>query len=160
MKTSENKGAKRGFERCEVPKTMKALVAHGPLDFRLETVPTPVAGEGETVIKVEACGICAGDLKSYHGVPSFWGGEGNPPYIKAPMIPGHEFIGIVVELGANAVKIASMETKTFASEIASSQSRLYPVGTINSQQQEDIGWMNATMYMDFSTTLTAEWRSI
>jgi erythritol/L-threitol dehydrogenase len=62
-------------------------------------VERPVAGEGEIIIKVEACGICAGDLKSYHGAPSFWGGEGNPPYIKAPVIAGHEFLGHVVELG-------------------------------------------------------------
>ncbi len=78
---------------------MKALVAHAPNDFRLEKVPVPLAGRGEIIIKVEACGICAGDLKSFHGAPSFWGGEGNPPYIKAPMIPGHEFIGTIVEMG-------------------------------------------------------------
>jgi len=78
---------------------MKALVAYAPHDFRLEKVAVPVAARGEIVIKVEACGICAGDLKSFHGAPSFWGGEGNPPYIKAPMIPGHEFIGTIVEMG-------------------------------------------------------------
>lgn len=80
---------------------MKALVAYAPGDYRFEEVPVPRAGEGEIVIKVEACGICAGDLKAFHGAPSFWGGEGNPPYIKAPMIPGHEFLGTIVELGTN-----------------------------------------------------------
>ena len=78
---------------------MKALVAYSPSEFKLESIDVPRAGEGEIVIKVEACGICAGDLKSYHGAPSFWGGEGNPPYIKAPMTPGHEFIGRIVEMG-------------------------------------------------------------
>jgi threonine dehydrogenase-like Zn-dependent dehydrogenase len=87
--------------RGDLPDTMQALVAHAPGDYRLEEVPTPRAGEGEIVIKVEACGICAGDLKSFHGAPSFWGGAGNPPYIKAPVIPGHEFIGYIVELGEN-----------------------------------------------------------
>lgn len=84
-----------------LPAKMKALVAHAPGDYRLEEVPIPKAKEGEIVIKVEACGICAGDLKAYHGAPSFWGGEGNPSYIKAPMIPGHEFIGNIVEMGSN-----------------------------------------------------------
>lgn len=84
-----------------LPKKMKALVAYKPGDYRLEEAPVPTAGEGEIVIKVEACGICAGDLKAYHGAPSFWGGEGNPSYIKAPMIPGHEFLGFVVEIGPN-----------------------------------------------------------
>lgn len=89
-----------------LPEKMHALVAHSPGEFRYEEVERPKAGEGEMVIKVEACGICAGDLKSYHGAPSFWGGEGNPPYIKAPVIPGHEFIGHVVEIGPNVDEYA------------------------------------------------------
>jgi erythritol/L-threitol dehydrogenase len=84
-------------------KTMKALVAYAPGDYRLEDVPIPVANTGEIVIKVEACGICAGDLKAIHGAPSFWGGEGNPSYIQAPVIPGHEFIGTIVEMGDNVI---------------------------------------------------------
>ena len=59
----------------------------------------PEITEGEILIKVEACGICAGDLKAFDGAPSFWGDEKQPAYIKAPMIPGHEFIGHVVALG-------------------------------------------------------------
>lgn len=85
--------------KVDIPKTMKAIVAYAPGDYRLEEVPTPTAGPGEIVIKVEACGICAGDIKAYGGAPSFWGDETQPAYIKAPMIPGHEFIGHVVELG-------------------------------------------------------------
>lgn len=87
--------------RAELPEKMKALVAYAPEDYRLEEYKTPRAGEGEIIIKVEACGICAGDMKSYHGAPSFWGGAGTDPYIKAPMIPGHEFVGYVVEIGDN-----------------------------------------------------------
>jgi 2-desacetyl-2-hydroxyethyl bacteriochlorophyllide A dehydrogenase len=82
-----------------IPNTMKAVVAYAPGDYRLEEVEVPQAGPGEIVIKVEACGICAGDIKAYGGAPSFWGDETQPAYIKAPMIPGHEFIGHVVELG-------------------------------------------------------------
>ena len=85
----------------KLPERMKALVMHAPGDYRLEEVPVPRAGEEEIVIKVEACGVCAGDLKAYHGAPSFWGGEGSPSYIKAPCIPGHEFLGTVAELGPN-----------------------------------------------------------
>lgn len=80
---------------------MNAVVAYAPGDYRLEQVETPRAGDGEMILKVEACGICAGDVKAYHGAKSFWGGDGNPPYIKAPMIPGHEFVGHVVEIGPN-----------------------------------------------------------
>ncbi|MDP9290991.1 MAG: alcohol dehydrogenase catalytic domain-containing protein, partial [Verrucomicrobiota bacterium] len=58
-------------------------------------------GVDDIIVKVEAAGICAGDVKSFVGAESFWGGNGQPAYIKAPMIPGHEFVGHVVEMGEN-----------------------------------------------------------
>lgn len=82
-----------------LPVKMKAIVAYAPGDYRFEIVDTPKAGEGEMILKVEACGVCAGDTKAFGGAESFWGGNGQPPYIKAPMIPGHEFVGTVVEMG-------------------------------------------------------------
>ena len=84
-----------------LPEKMKAIVAYAPGDYRLEVVDTPHAGEGEMILKVEACGICAGDVKAFGGAASFWGFDGQPKYIKAPMIPGHEFVGTVVEMGKN-----------------------------------------------------------
>ncbi|MBK5721900.1 alcohol dehydrogenase catalytic domain-containing protein [Dysgonomonas sp. Marseille-P4677] len=86
----------------ELPKKMRAIVAYAPGDYRFEIVDTPRAGEDEIILKVEACGICAGDTKAFAGAPSFWGGDGSPAYIKAPMIPGHEFVGTVVEIGPKA----------------------------------------------------------
>lgn len=82
-----------------LPEKMKALVAYAPGDYRLETVDTPRAGKGEMILKVEACGICAGDVKAFAGAASFWGFDGQAKYIKEPMIPGHEFVGKVVEIG-------------------------------------------------------------
>ena len=64
----------------------------------------PRAGPDDIIIEVECCGICAGDSKAYDGAPSFWGDKEQPAYIKAPMIPGHEFVGIAVELGENIAR--------------------------------------------------------
>ncbi len=87
-------------QNFEIPKTMKAVVAYAPGDYRLEEVETPkIENDKEIIVKVEACGICAGDVKAFYGAPSFWGDEKQPPYIKAPMIPGHEFIGQIVQKG-------------------------------------------------------------
>ncbi len=83
----------------DLPSKMKALVAYAPEDYRLEVVDVPRAGREEIVIKLEACGICAGDIKAYKGAPSFWGTGGQPKYMKEPVIPGHEFVGHIVELG-------------------------------------------------------------
>lgn len=79
---------------------MDAVVAYGPHDYRLERVPVPEAGPGELILQVEACGICAGDVKTWQGAPRFWGGSGQPKYVKEPVIPGHEFVGRVAEVGA------------------------------------------------------------
>ncbi len=46
---------------------MKALVSYAPYDNRLLEVPIPTIGEGELLVKIKGCGICAGDVKSYHG---------------------------------------------------------------------------------------------
>ena len=78
---------------------MKALVTHGAHDYRLEEVDVPRAGEGEMIIKVEGCGICAGDLKAFKGGSVFWGDGIKPPYLEVPAIGGHEFVGHIVEIG-------------------------------------------------------------
>lgn len=84
---------------ANIPEKMKALVAYAPGDYRLEIIDTPRAKGDDVIVKVEACGVCAGDTKAFAGAKSFWGGDGQAPYIKAPMVPGHEFVGTVVEIG-------------------------------------------------------------
>ena len=78
--------------------TMQAVVCHGPRDYRLEQIPRPVPGPGEALIRVEAVGICASDLKCYHGAAKFWGDGNRPAYVETPVVPGHEFAGEVVDL--------------------------------------------------------------
>lgn len=85
-----------------LPKTMKALVAYGKNDYRLElNYPVPECGPNDIIIKTEACGICAGDLKCMHGAERFWGTDGKPSWVQPPFIPGHEFLGRIVEMGKN-----------------------------------------------------------
>jgi 2-desacetyl-2-hydroxyethyl bacteriochlorophyllide A dehydrogenase len=83
----------------QIPEKMKALVAHGPGDYRLEMIPVPRAQGEDVIVKVEGCGICAGDAKAFAGAARFWGGGSMPSYIKGPVVPGHEFVGAVVETG-------------------------------------------------------------
>lgn len=84
------------------PKTMKALVAYSRDKYVLEEAyPTPTCGPDDIIIKTEACGICAGDLKCQHGAGKFWGDDTQPSWVKPPFIPGHEFFGRIVEMGEN-----------------------------------------------------------
>ncbi len=81
---------------------MTAIVCHGPEDYRVEQVERPTAGPRELVIKIVACGICASDCKCWSGAAMFWAGAN--PYVKPPVIPGHEFFGEVAELGEGAAE--------------------------------------------------------
>ena len=84
--------------------TMRAVVTHGPKDYRIEQVPVPKPGPGEILIEVEAVGICASDMKCWLGGPLFWGNDGAGGYVEGPVIAGHEYAGRVVQLGDGAGK--------------------------------------------------------
>ena len=83
---------------------MQAVVCHAPKDYRLERVAKPGAGPNELIIRIVACGICASDCKCYSGAAMFWGSDKKPAWVKAPVIPGHEFFGIVEEAGPGALQ--------------------------------------------------------
>ena len=85
-----------------LPAEMKAIVCHEPGNYKFEQIARPVAGPCELIVKNHGCGICAGDLKAFHGAAMFWGGCS--PWLKAPVVPGHEFFGEVVEMGPGAAE--------------------------------------------------------
>lgn len=77
--------------------TMKAITVYGPHDMRLENVKMRPLKKDEVLIKVAWTGICATDLAIYTGESSFVkSGE-----IKYPCRIGHEWSGIVEEVGSD-----------------------------------------------------------
>jgi (R,R)-butanediol dehydrogenase/meso-butanediol dehydrogenase/diacetyl reductase len=81
---------------------MKAAVWYGRRDVRIEDIPEPSSpGPGEVKLKVGWCGICGTDLHEYAAGPIFT--QVNTPHPLsgrlAPLTPGHEFAGTVVEMG-------------------------------------------------------------
>ncbi|MBI5923545.1 MAG: zinc-dependent alcohol dehydrogenase family protein [Betaproteobacteria bacterium] len=71
---------------------MKAMILERPgLPLHLVDMPLPVAGAGNILIKVEACGVCRTDLHLVDG-------ELSSPLL--PIIPGHEIVGRVVAIGS------------------------------------------------------------
>jgi threonine dehydrogenase-like Zn-dependent dehydrogenase len=89
--------------------TMQAVVAYGPYDYRVEERERPRPGRGELLVKVGAAGICASDIKCFTGAPLFWGEGGSGGYCEAPVTPGHEFAGTVVEFGEDAAELHGVE---------------------------------------------------
>ena len=82
---------------------MKAAVWHKRRDIRVESFPDPgpLAPDGLRV-QVTWCGICGTDLEEYLHGPLFIPAEKPNPLTgrTAPMVMGHEFVGLVSEVGA------------------------------------------------------------
>ncbi|MFP5283260.1 MAG: zinc-binding dehydrogenase [Actinomycetes bacterium] len=87
-----------------IPDTMSAVICHGPENYALEEVAVPRPGPGELLVKVEAVGICASDLKCYHGASKFWGDADRAAWAETEVIPGHEFVGTVVTVDDQAAE--------------------------------------------------------
>jgi len=71
---------------------MTAAVLHAPGDIRVERVPVPSPSPGEVLIRVSFCGVCGSDI----GRMLKYGAH------RMPIIGGHEFSGVVAELGPGA----------------------------------------------------------
>jgi (R,R)-butanediol dehydrogenase/meso-butanediol dehydrogenase/diacetyl reductase len=86
---------------------MKALLWYGVKDVRVEDVPQQEVQEKSVRIKVEWCGICGTDLHEYLAGPIFLPEEKPHPLTneKVPVILGHEFSGVVVEIGKGVTKV-------------------------------------------------------
>ena len=61
-----------------------------PQKFALEQVDAPEPRVDETLIRVVQVGICGSDIHAYYG---------KHPFISCPIVPGHEFVGIVEKVG-------------------------------------------------------------
>src|SRR5213083_1010621 len=73
---------------------MRAMVLHLPgTPLRETELPTPKPAPGQLLVRVAACAVCRTDL---HVV------DGELPNPKLPLVPGHEIVGSVVEVGAGA----------------------------------------------------------
>jgi alcohol dehydrogenase, propanol-preferring len=82
----------------QLPETMKAMVLQSPgQSLVLREVPVPKPGPDQVLIAVHACGVCRTDL---HVV------DGELPEPKLPIIPGHEIVGSVAQIGKNVRSLA------------------------------------------------------
>ena len=68
---------------------MKAYVLHGISDLRYEKINRPTLQPGQVLVKVQAAGICGSDIPRIYRTGAY----------HHPMTPGHEFSGLVVEVG-------------------------------------------------------------
>lgn len=66
----------------------QVMTAPGVIEFR--EIPTPEAGPGQVLVKIQKIGICGSDIHVYHG---------EHPFTKYPITQGHEVSGEIAALG-------------------------------------------------------------
>lgn len=74
---------------------MKALQYFGPQDLRFVEQPQPTIQPNEVLLKLKQVGICGTDLHIYNGGMN----------VPTPLTLGHEFVGDIVEIGAEVTNI-------------------------------------------------------
>src|SRR4051794_38120448 len=76
--------------RCDDRASVDAMLLSEPGRLELRDLPDPVAGEGQLVIDVAACGVCRTDLQIF---------AGDIPLQKSPLVLGHQVVGRVAATG-------------------------------------------------------------
>lgn len=88
---------------------MKAVRYYDAGDVRVEDIPIPECGIDEILVKVDACAVCGSDMKAAV--------SGNVR-IKPPRTMGHEFTGIIAEVGLHVSGYTVGERVVMATSIS------------------------------------------
>lgn len=84
-----------------VPATMLLARVHGINDMRVDRVAVPEVGPHDVLVRIGATGVCGSDLGYVAG-----GGLGGGAPLLEPLPLGHEFAGVVEQVGADVRGIA------------------------------------------------------
>jgi 2-desacetyl-2-hydroxyethyl bacteriochlorophyllide A dehydrogenase len=71
---------------------MRQAIMTSPGNIKFHDVPSPFPGMGEVLIRIRRIGICGSDVHVWHG---------KHPYTSYPVVQGHEFSGVVENIGKN-----------------------------------------------------------
>jgi L-iditol 2-dehydrogenase len=72
---------------------MKVAMYYRNDDVRIEEMPRPIITANEALVQMRACGICGSDVLEWYRLKT------------APRVLGHEMTGVVVEVGADVVRL-------------------------------------------------------
>ena len=79
--------------------SVPAMVLTKPKTLEPREFARPTIGADDAMLRLEACGICGSDYEQYEGAQ-----PQHEDYTPYPVIPGHEPLGIIEEIGTNAKK--------------------------------------------------------
>lgn len=78
---------------------MKAVVVERPHQVAYREVDAPAVGPGDVLVRSHAAGLCRTDVEMMTGAFT------DPRWVHFPVIPGHEWAGTAVEVGANVESV-------------------------------------------------------
>jgi threonine dehydrogenase-like Zn-dependent dehydrogenase len=86
---------------------MKTAILRGPRNFEVEDTSEPTLAPDGAIVQVKAFGICGSELPHYTGgIPADKMEEnGGDPVAASKATTGHEYSGIVAEVGANVTNV-------------------------------------------------------
>jgi L-iditol 2-dehydrogenase len=78
---------------------MKAVVVERPNQVSYREVDAPAVGPDDVLVKSREAGLCRTDIEMMTGAFA------DPRWVRFPVIPGHEWAGTAVEVGANVESV-------------------------------------------------------
>lgn len=117
---------------------MLQQVMTAPGEIIFQEVPTPKAGEGQVLVKIQNIGICGSDIHVYHG---------KHPFTKYPITQGHEVSGEIVEVGSGVTGFTVGQKVTIEPQVTCGQCHPCRHGKYNLCEELKV--------MGFQTTGTA-----
>jgi threonine dehydrogenase-like Zn-dependent dehydrogenase len=82
--------------------SVNAAVMTAPGKFEVRRYPYPEVDDFSLVIELEMCGICGTDKHTFRGETVQYAGTPAESHTPFPIIPGHEIVGKVAEIGKTA----------------------------------------------------------
>ncbi len=79
-----------------------AITVHGPMDIKYENRGIKHPGAGEVLIKIKAAGLCGTDVEVLSNEMFYY----TSGMAKLPITPGHEWCGVIEELGEGVTGFA------------------------------------------------------
>lgn len=101
---------------------MKQAILEKPQKIVFREIEKPEVSGREVLVKVERIGICGSDIKAYYG---------KHPYIACPIVQGHEFSGLVADMGPQVKTLKINDKVTVRPQLVCGRCRLCKQGDYN-----------------------------
>jgi len=101
---------------------MRAALFEAPERMVVREVELHPCGDTDVIVKVHACGICGSDLRNFRT-----GLKGHP----LPQVMGHEFTGVVTEIGSDVRRLAVGDRVAVAPDVSCGECYYCKRGLVN-----------------------------